>query len=190
MCDNHDDYNKLIKLYELAQQEEHFYIEGQVKRLAFYSGLVTAILGATVYRLFDCDRYYEVFALIIGPIVAIAVSILGICSASRYYRRGIEVVTKLAKLDQRLGLTGPNYGGSDPDHGYGAGEPLIPDAQLKSRKECGGDADFIERNKKGGDYINTRNVFVIVIIASSLLAVGLVVLGVLVVCGIADISGG
>ena len=191
MADDKNDYNKLIKLYELAQQEEHFYIEGQVKRLAFYSGLVTAILGATVYRLLDCDRYYEMFILTIGPLAAIAVSLRGIRSAGRYYRRLIEVVTKLAKLDQRLGLTGPNYGGSDPDGGYWPKESLIPNTQLKSRSKCGGtSAAFIERNKKRGDYVNTRCVFLIGITASSLIAVGLVGLGVLVACGILDISKG
>ncbi|MBK8975267.1 MAG: hypothetical protein IPM29_05035 [Planctomycetes bacterium] len=184
----HDE--KLLKLYELAQQEEHFYIEGQAKRLGFYSGLLTAILGASVFKLFDCDHYVEVFALTIGPVFAVAVSVLGIRSAGRYYRRLMEVITKLAKLDQRLGLTTQAYGGSDPDEGYWPGEALIPSTQVDSRRKSATATAFVERTKTGGDYVNTKVFFVIAIIVSSALAVGLVGLGILVACGTVNISGG
>ena len=88
-----DSEEKLLKLYELAQSEERFYLEEQSKRLGFYSGLLSAILGATILQALHAEDPSQIGLLAVGPAVSIAISILGIRSASRYYRRFIEVVT-------------------------------------------------------------------------------------------------
>jgi hypothetical protein len=47
---------KLLKLYELAINEEHHFLEQHQSRIAFYSGIVSALVAGTADGLFQASN--------------------------------------------------------------------------------------------------------------------------------------
>lgn len=149
----------LMRLYLEAQQEERFYVEGHTKRAAFYAGVATTVLAAGIAGVFQADTREEYLSLVLVSALVTSVGWLGKASAFRWYRRFIEVLTKIAKVEQRLGLTGADYGGTDPGEGYWLGEPLVPPRHVASRNSYSSSAEFIDELGSKGDYTYTRAFF-------------------------------
>ncbi len=98
--------NNLLKLYELAINEEHHFLEAHQSRVAFYTGIVSALAAGTVAGLFQVTEWYHLLALCVGPLLIFVVSSIAIKGTLRLYQRFLEAVTTRAKIEQELGLTG------------------------------------------------------------------------------------
>lgn len=48
---------KTLKLYELAQDEERFYIEGHSKKVAYWTSFIATIFGATTVGVLKATNY-------------------------------------------------------------------------------------------------------------------------------------
>ena len=59
------EHEELFKLYEFAVNEEHHFLDAHQNRIAFYSGILSALVAGTVVGLFQASEWYHLqfFAL-------------------------------------------------------------------------------------------------------------------------------
>jgi hypothetical protein len=125
----------LLRLYELTINEQQHHSRGMQTRIAFFSGLLSALLAATITGIFQATAWYHLVLLLAGPIVLHLMADIGIEGNTRLYQLWLESITVRAKLEQKLGLTATvtstdSY--DDPDI-YWRGEPLIPSRHIDDR---------------------------------------------------------
>jgi len=125
---------KLLKLYELAIREQHYFLDRHQSRIAFYSGILSALLAGTAAGLYKASESYQLILLLIGPPIIFIVSAMAITSTFRIYRLFLEAVTIRAKIEQTLGLTKASRGHTETNDAYWDLEAVIPERYIKSRK--------------------------------------------------------
>lgn len=125
---------KLLKLYELAINEEHHFLDAHQARVAFFSGILSALFAGTAAGLFQASEWYHFAILCIGPVLIFVVSRIAIDGTFRLYQRFLEAVTVRAKIEQELGLTKRRSGNADATDSYWQPEPIIPLRHIESRK--------------------------------------------------------
>lgn len=81
------EYEKLLKLYELAINEEHHFLDAHQNRIAFYSGVLSALVAGTVAGLFHASEWYHLAILCVGPVLIFVVSRIAIDGTFRLYQR-------------------------------------------------------------------------------------------------------
>ena len=96
---------KLMELYDLVVNEQHFSLEAHHKRVDFYSGLILALLTGTAVGLFQASAWYHYAYLCIAPLLIFTFSYIAIQGTERVYQRLLETITVRAKLEQELGFT-------------------------------------------------------------------------------------
>jgi flagellar biosynthesis protein FliQ len=153
------EHEKLLKLYELAINEEHRFLNAHQNRVAFYSGILSALIAGTVAGLFQASEWYQFAILCFGPVLIFLISTIAIDGTFRLYQRFVEVVTTRAKVEQKLGLTEGHLGNSNAAHSYWQSEPLVPPRHIKSRRNSESSEAFIEKYSKRGYHLWTTRLF-------------------------------
>ncbi|MBN1391794.1 MAG: hypothetical protein JW947_03215 [Sedimentisphaerales bacterium] len=97
---------KLLELYKLTIEQENYFLSEHQHRVAFYIGLISALLAGTVAGVFQSYEYkwYYFLLLLLGPISIAVVSCIAIKGADRLYQRFLESITMLKKVEHDLGL--------------------------------------------------------------------------------------
>ena len=132
--------NELLKIYELIINEEHFFLDAHHKRITFFTGIISTLLGITIYWFGQIlsdpsSKGYISLTLLFLPILIIIVSRIAIESIFRFYQRFIESITYRAKIESELGLT------QSRNYKYGSRltwqdfEEYIPPRYLKNRSK-------------------------------------------------------
>jgi hypothetical protein len=135
-----------LDLYKVVSDEEHKALESHQARVAFITGLVSAIFAATIAGIFQAKAVPHYVVLLTGPLLIIGLSWLGIHVSRQFYERFLSAITMRAKLEQALGLTAIPHVGlfsealnqstpteSTETRPYWSNEPIVPTRHLKSR---------------------------------------------------------
>ncbi len=123
-----------IELYRVFVEEEFRHSDVHEKRIRWFVGLISALLGGVVVGLFRAEEWYEFAFLAIGPLLISATAYLAVLSSRSIYNRFIISVTMRAKLEQALGMTEPVNAGIH-EGGYWPAEPLVFADHLESRRK-------------------------------------------------------
>jgi len=140
---NSADRQELLKLYELAVNEEHHYLDAHQARISFYSGIVVAVLAATATGVFYVSTRPHIAPLCFSPVVAFGLSALAIRATRRFYRRALESITVRAKIEQELGLAEARQSEQDTSGSYWGSEPIVPQRHIESRLTHKSSQDFV-----------------------------------------------
>ena len=151
--------DNLLKLYELAINEEHRFLEAHQARVAFYSGIVSALVAGTVAGLLHSSEWYQIAVLCVGPALIFAVSTIAIDGTFRLYQRFLEAITIRAKIEQELGLTRKCSSNAHATDLYWESEPIIPLRHIESRKSYESSDAFIKQNSTKGYHFWTVRLF-------------------------------
>jgi hypothetical protein len=151
--------DKLLKLYESAVNEEHYFLDAHQKRVAFYLSILSAIVAGVVAGLFQASEWYHLAILCVGPVLIYAVSAIGIEGTFRLYQRFLEAVTIRAKLEQELGLTKKRSVGTNATNSYWQSEAIIPLRHIESRKDYESSDAFIKEHARRGYHLWTIRLF-------------------------------
>jgi len=146
---------ELLKLYELAINEEHHFLDAHQNRVAFYSGILSALVAGTVAGFFQASEWYHLAFLCIGPVLIFVVSTIAIDGTLRFYQRFVDAVTVRAKIEQELGLTEERSVNTNVSGSYWQSEPIIPPRHIKSRKESESSDAFIKKHLTKGYHLWT-----------------------------------
>ncbi|TEU18556.1 MAG: hypothetical protein E3J21_05700 [Anaerolineales bacterium] len=150
---------ELLKLYELAINEHHYYLDAHQKRIDFYTGILSALLTGAVVGLFQASEPYHFACLCIAPVLIYAVSRIAIEGTFRVYQRLLETVTVRAKIEQELGLTSRQPDSADDPDPYWRSEPIIPYRHIESRKKYESSKAFIDAHITKGLQLWARCLF-------------------------------
>jgi hypothetical protein len=153
------EYEKLLKLYELAINEEHHFLDAHQNRIAFFSGILSALIAGTVAGLFHTSEWYHLAILCVGPVLIFVVSKIAIDGTFRLYQRFLEAVTIRAKIEQELGLTKKHSVNSNATNSYWQSEPIIPLRHIESRKDYKSSDSFIREHSRKGYHFWTIRLF-------------------------------
>jgi hypothetical protein len=165
----------LWRFLQMTLEEERHYNSLHHTVLAFFTGLISAVLTATVAGLLQATTWFAVAAIAVGPAVMLALCRIADFGTSRFYQRFLEAITMRAKAEQALGLSNrPNYPPSN--HGIPpmwTEEPLIPIRHLRSRSQYSSSDEFVRGQlDRGGDRRTTKRMLrAFALIAWVLLAV-------------------
>lgn len=176
--------NNLLKLLELTINEEQFFLVEHQKRITFFTGVISTLLGITIYGFNDLiSKYllsqnneviniYPFVFLIIIPFLIICVSIIAKASTFRFYQRFIETITIRAKIEHDMGLTA-NRLMQDSLKSNWEMDPYLPPRYLMARK--GTPVEFIYTRLNKGYQKWARRLFDIFSVISIIIITGLLV---------------
>jgi hypothetical protein len=140
----------LLKLYEIAVEEELRWTSSHQERVNFYSSIFTAIVAGLIAGSFQANQAYHFFALGVGAIVLFVISRSAPQGTFREYQRLLEAITFRAKIEQELGLTQPLPQNMDTTNRYWSSEPMVAPRHITSRNAYVSSADFIKENVTKG----------------------------------------
>ncbi|MHC4648845.1 MAG: hypothetical protein ACYTBJ_25590 [Planctomycetota bacterium] len=123
---------KLLRLYELTIEQEKYFLSEHQKRVAFYTGLISTLVVATVAGLLKCNRWYHYTALTAGPISVAFISHLAKRGADRLYQRFLETITMIKKIEYDLGWRQERNRKPSEKDDWLANECLLPMRYLKA----------------------------------------------------------
>lgn len=150
---------ELMRLYKLAIDEQHFYLEAHHRRTDFYSGLILALLTGTAVGLFQASKWYHYAYLCIGPLLMFGFSYIATQATRRVYQRLLESITIRAKLEQQLGLTSSQPRGDEVLQAHWGSEPLVPQRHIESHTRFESSSDFIAAHLSKGLQAWARRLF-------------------------------
>ncbi len=161
-----------IKLLEITIQEEHYFLQEHQNRIKFYTSLITGIVAATFGGLINAKIDLHYYALLVGPVLILAISSFAIDGTHRMFQRYLEAITQRAKIEQILGLTSKT---KQVDNGYWQEESIISERHLLSRKKFDSSELFIKHFSKLGYHRNTIHLFRIFQLVGILSTIGLII---------------
>lgn len=142
-----------LGLYELYVNEGLTLFKGYEQRLSFYTGLIVAIIGGTVYCFVQIGLYdILIYFVFLGLALLIFISEVAIWSLNRLYMQLLENITVRAKIEFDLGFTSERIS-SEPNINDWNGwipEPYIGKRHIESRKGYSSSEEFIEFERKKG----------------------------------------
>jgi len=137
---------EFLKLYELAINEEHYFLKEHQTRIDFYFGIVSVLVAGTAAGLFQVSEWYHVAILCAcSPLLIFTITKIAIDGTFRSYQRFLETVTIRAKIEQELGLTKRCSGNVNDSDSFWQFEPIIPSRHIESRKDCESSDAFIKK---------------------------------------------
>ncbi len=142
---------------KLAIDEEHWFLDAQHKREAFYSSIITAVIAATIAGVLNATTGLHKVFLVVGPFMVFALTSLAQRATRRFYLRYLEAVTIRAKIEQALNLTRSLPGLKEDD--YWKDEPVVPTRHLDARRDKPSSAEFCDSRVRGGYQESTRTLF-------------------------------
>lgn len=171
----------LVGLWKQYYINEVAYLDLHFKYANWYSAFFIALFAAYIVGL---SQYYTSLASILFlalPVLVIVLAHLGRKAMDRFYRRFLEAVTMLAKLEKLLGLDGPIQANSNvkpltalwPDDEYFIPRRHHEARYAKTKKSSG---EFIEKRMKLGANRIVHNTFLAFQIIAAVLLFGGIVL--------------
>ncbi len=103
MVDDHE--KRAMDLYKICVEEEHYFLAEHQKRIAFYTGLLSAVLMLTIGGFLKATAWYHFGIVVLGGLLLVAVSAIAKAGTLRLYQRFLETVTTRAKLELDLGFS-------------------------------------------------------------------------------------
>jgi hypothetical protein len=170
---------ELLKLYELAINEEHHFLKAHHDRAVFYWGIISALIAGTIAGVFNASEWYHFIALCIGPVLIFMVSAIAIKGTGRPYQRFLEAVTVRAKIQEELGLTKDRSSNAD-EADFWRREPIVPLRHMKSRKDrdCKTSREWVNKHLKRGYRLWTICLFLGFLVLSILMCNGILALAI------------
>lgn len=136
----------IVEVYKSVVEEAKFFDDLFERRLAFFTGLLTAILGGLAW--ITVNGFSSSWLFPIGCVTLIFVSLIGTQAATKASDRINRIITERAKLEQVLGLTTPIPLPGAVDRPYWAEEPIVATQHLESRREHQTSEQMIEANMR------------------------------------------
>lgn len=140
--------SELLKLFELAVDEEIRWTASHQERVTFYTGLFTAIIAGIAAGLFQATEWFHFVALAAGALVLFVITGMATQGTEREYQRLLEAIVFRAKIEQELGLTTPSSHQSATQ--YWPTESFVATRHLKSRTTYPTSDAFVKENVKKG----------------------------------------
>jgi hypothetical protein len=135
---NHIQKSDLLFLYELACKKQQYFLAEHQKRIAFYMGLLTALVSGIFVGMLNAGKWYYFLPLSFASFGVVKACSLGKEGSRRLYQRFLEAITDQAKLEEDLGLTKQRYRKVAPERDIWVFiESFITKRHLDSRKEGG-----------------------------------------------------
>lgn len=127
-----DQERRALELYKICVEEEHYFLSEHQKRIAFYTGLLSAVLTITIGGFLKATAWYHHGMLVLGGLLFAAISKIAKAGTGRLYQRFLETVTTRAKFEQDLGFSQQRGQGKG---GWVKTEPYSPARHLNSRTD-------------------------------------------------------
>ena len=167
------DENILLKLYEIYSEDEVSHLDYHYKYRNYYTTILSALLAIFVGGVL---QFYEqpfapaLFALL--PCIFI-LSELGKRTVNRYYRRFLESIVILSKIDHVLGLERSikTLRSSYTKILWPHDEHFLPERWIQDREKHKNSEDFISQRMNMGDNRYAHWTFSFFEIASAILAI-------------------
>jgi len=142
----------LLKLYEIHSEDQISHLDSHYKYRNYYTTILTALLA--IFTGGMLQFYKEPFgpALLVILLCVCVLSEFGKRTIDRYYRRFLESVTILAKIENALGFD--NSIRIKSRFGlilWSNDRQLIPTRWIHDREQCSSSEDFISKRMKMGD---------------------------------------
>jgi hypothetical protein len=100
----------LLKLYDQQLVEIRACLDFAHRNLAFYAGLLSAVLAATLAGLLSTTGGHQrALALLVGPALIIVLAEVGYSVAEVFYHRFIDATLTALNLQDMLGLHAPTW---------------------------------------------------------------------------------
>ena len=94
-----------VEIVKLLDEEERFFLDEMHKRMIFFAGLVTTLIGATIAGYLELkDDIIGCSLLFAGPFLTCFVSYLGYKACWASYRRFLESITAQKTFSHKVGL--------------------------------------------------------------------------------------
>jgi hypothetical protein len=138
--------DELLRLYELATHTEREQFGRYQSIVAFYTGIITAVIGATLAGTFSASQSHHFLLLLAGPLLTASVCEIAISATTRSYQVWLEDVTVRAKLEYDLELTKPR----EKEGKWWATEPIVPTRYVGDRTNADSSEDFVRARLKQG----------------------------------------
>ncbi|MGB2804917.1 MAG: hypothetical protein WBD64_08500 [Candidatus Zixiibacteriota bacterium] len=119
-----------LELYKTCVEEEHYFLSEHHKRIAFYTGLLSAILALTIGGFLKAETWYHFGVLILGGFLMVGISSIAKSGTQRLYQLFLEAITTRAKLEEDLGFSEER---GKPEKGWPMAEHYIPKRHLDSQ---------------------------------------------------------
>ena len=123
-----------IELYKSTIDEEHRELATHQGRVAFLTGLISALFTATFLGVTQAHTKMGFVFLSVGPILIVGLAVIGRRVTTAFYERFLSAVTMRAKLEQKLGLSVGPHLDVVTDDAYWADEAIVPARHLDSRR--------------------------------------------------------
>jgi hypothetical protein len=146
-----DEEEKLLRLYDLEIKREYCWVTEHQKRIAFFTGLISALVGGTVAGLLKADAWYYWTVLAMGPIIIVGVAKTARQGSDRVYKRWLETITTLMKIEKDLELADPRNSEPGEQDNWVASEQFITKTHLDSRT-----GDEFKTSEEWVDYHRTK----------------------------------
>jgi hypothetical protein len=177
-----------LELYKVFKDAEIRWLYLHRRDLQLYVLFVAAVLTATVGTF--CTVYPQhaelTLFLLVGPLLSIALCVIGRVMCNRANQRFLEAVTVQVKLEPLFGLSQarPEVVAANTQEMFPMDRSFLPGRWLESRK-CANTADeFVTRAKTGHSNGLAHKVFALLFWSNVAVATIIVALGVLALCGI------
>lgn len=127
--------NNMMELYKIFVDEEHYFLDEHQKRVAFYIGIITAIMTGIGAGLWKAVQWFHFAIIAFGAFALFIICELAYKGCFRLYQRFLEAIIVRAKLEQYIGFT-ENINYSDEKNNiYWNGESMIAPRHIDSRLE-------------------------------------------------------
>ena len=148
------DNKELLELYKSTIDEEHFYLEAHQKRANFFTGIISTLIGVSIFGLIQLSVdtnsvWYHFIILLFVPLLIVIISEIGKKGTFRFYQRFIETVTVRAKIEHELGFTN-NRLVTPKSKDWWKFEQIIPPRHLEKRSDYNSSEEFVKDKKHSG----------------------------------------
>jgi hypothetical protein len=170
-----EDMATLVELYRAQLGEQANAINLHKDYSHQYFTLVAAIVGvcAAAVHQFGAEPWL-VLVVGIGPMLNILLCVTAIRMCDRFYRRFLEHITVLAKLEALIGLAAPLQE-TDRALPFPDDKFIIPERWIQSRARTESSAEFIQINMKEGSNRVVRWTFLFLAVANAAFLIGIVI---------------
>lgn len=143
----------LLKLYEVYAKEQISYLDSHYKYRNYYTTILSALLAIFVGGMLQFHEKPFAPALFFILLCICILSEFGKRTVDRYYRRFLESITVLAKIDNALGLdkTIKTTKSRFTNILWSNDKQLLPDRWIRDRQKHNNSEAFISERMKMGD---------------------------------------
>lgn len=135
----------LLHVYEAAKRDEHFFVEQHQRRLAYFTSLIIAVIGGIVLGTVHAKGVTAHLLLLLLPLLLVVIAEYAKQATGMIYRRFLETITVIAKLEQDLDMASIRTGTR-----WFEFEPIVHMRHLQSRAQSGTSEEFVVKHMEEG----------------------------------------